>query len=54
MQVEYYFSFEDILNKTKTTLYSLEKEVKMPIDWSANGNLLTDRREHVLIQQLST
>ena len=25
----------------------------MPIDWSANVNLLTDRREHVIIQQLS-
>lgn len=33
---------------------SLEREVKMPINWSANVHRLTDRREQVLIQQLST
>ena len=33
---------------------SLEKEIEMPIDWSADVNLLTDRREQILIQHLST
>jgi hypothetical protein len=41
-------------NISKIYCHSLEKQVNMPIDWSANVDLLTDRREQILIQQLST
>ncbi|CAF1272649.1 unnamed protein product [Adineta steineri] len=62
-RTDYIFSWHDISSKDgiaflllycHARLCSLEKEVKIPIDWSANVNLLTDRREHTLIQQLST
>ncbi|UJR21269.1 hypothetical protein I4U23_024363 [Adineta vaga] len=61
-RTDYIFSWHDISSKDgiaflllycHARLCSLEKEVKMPIDWSANVSLLTDRREHILIQQLS-
>ena len=35
-------------------LFSLEREVRMPVNWSANVELLTDRREQMLIQHLAT
>ncbi|CAF0888989.1 unnamed protein product [Rotaria sp. Silwood1] len=62
-RTDYVFSWHEISSKDgiaflllycHARLCSLEKQVKMPIDWSANVNLLTDRQEHMLIQQLST
>ncbi|CAF0991269.1 unnamed protein product [Rotaria sordida] len=62
-RTDYTFSWHEISSKDgiaflllycHARLCSLEKQVKMPIDWSANVNLLTDRQEHILIQQLST
>ncbi|CAF2411510.1 unnamed protein product [Rotaria sp. Silwood2] len=62
-RTDYIFSWHEISSKDgiaflllycHARLCSLEKQVNMPIDWSANANLLTDRQEHILIQQLST
>ncbi|CAM4769536.1 unnamed protein product [Rotaria magnacalcarata] len=62
-RADYMFSWHEISSKDGVAflllycharLCSLEKQVKIPIDWSANVNLLTDRQEHILIQQLST
>ncbi|CAF0844032.1 unnamed protein product [Adineta ricciae] len=61
-RADYIFSWHDISSKDgiaflllycHARLCSLEREVKMPIDWSADVNRLKDRREHILIQQLS-